>query len=177
MEKQVLDKSFVPYLSKSDISRAIEQMAEKINADYEGRKPLFIAILNGSFMFASDLFKKIEIPAEISFIKLASYKGTKSSGSVVTAIGLEADVFERDVIIIEDIVDTGKTLSGFLPQLMHQQPRSLKICALLHKKEATTFPIHIDYMGFEIPNLFVVGYGLDYNGYGRNIDQIMQIAE
>jgi hypoxanthine phosphoribosyltransferase len=96
---------------------------------------------------------------------------------VVTAIGLDADVFERDVIIVEDIVDTGKTLSEFLPQLMHQQPRSLKICALLHKKEATKFPIQIDYMGFEIPNLFVVGYGLDYNGYGRNIDQIMQIAE
>jgi hypoxanthine phosphoribosyltransferase len=177
MEKQVLDKSFVPYLSKSDISTAIEQMAEKINADYEGREPLFIAILNGSFMFASDLFKKIEIPAEISFIKLASYKGTKSSGSVVTAIGLEADIFERDVIIVEDIVDTGKTLSEFLPQLMHQQPHSLKICALLHKKEATQYPIQIDYMGFEIPNLFVVGYGLDYNGYGRNIDQIMQIKE
>ncbi len=177
MEKQVLDKLFVPYLSKADINTAIEKMAASINEDYDGKKPLFIAILNGSFMFASDLFKKIQIPAEISFIKLASYKGTKSSGSVVTAIGLEADVFERDVIIIEDIVDTGKTLSEFLPQLMHQQPRSLKICALLHKKEATQFPIQIDYRGFEIPNLFVVGYGLDYNGYGRNIDQIMQIAE
>ena len=177
MEKQVLDKSFVPYLSKADINASIEKMAATINADYDGKKPLFIAILNGSFMFASDLFKKIEIPAEISFIKLASYKGTKSSGSVITAIGLESDVFERDVIIVEDIVDTGKTLSEFLPQLMHQQPRSLKICALLHKKEATKFPIQIDYMGFEIPNLFVVGYGLDYNGYGRNIDQIMQIKE
>ena len=177
MEKQVLDKLFVPYLSKANINTAIEKMAASINEDYDGKKPLFIAILNGSFMFASDLFKKIQIPAEISFIKLASYKGTKSSGSVVTAIGLEADVFERDVIIIEDIVDTGKTLSEFLPQLMHQQPRSLKICALLHKKEATQFPIQIDYRGFEIPNLFVVGYGLDYNGYGRNIDQIMQIAE
>lgn len=177
MKKQVLDKSFVPFLSKEEITNAIERMAEKINADYDGKNPLFIAILNGSFMFASDLFKKIEIPAEISFIKLASYKGTKSSGSVITAIGLETDVFERDVIIVEDIVDTGKTLSAFLPQLMHQQPRSLKVCALLHKKEATKFPIEIDYMGFEIPDLFVVGYGLDYNGFGRNIDQIMQIAE
>ena len=124
MKKQVLDKLFVPYLSKADINTAIEKMAATINADYDGKKPLFIAILNGSFMFASDLFKKIEIPAEISFIKLASYKGTKSSGSVVTAIGLESDVFERDVIILEDIVDTGKTLSAFLPQLMHQQPRT-----------------------------------------------------
>ena len=177
MKKQVLDKSFVPFLSKKEIANAIDHMADKINADYDGKKPLFIAILNGSFMFASDLFKKIEIPAEISFIKLASYKGTKSSGSVITAIGLETDVFERDVIIVEDIVDTGKTLSEFLPQLMHQQPRSLKVCALLHKKEATKFPIEIDYMGFEIPDLFVVGYGLDYNGFGRNIDQIMQISE
>ncbi len=97
MEQQVLDKIFVPYLSKVDINTAIEKMAASINADYEGKDPLFIAILNGSFMFASDLFKKIDIPAEISFIKLASYKGTKSSGSVVTAIGLEADVFEREL--------------------------------------------------------------------------------
>lgn len=177
MKKQVLDKYFVPFLSNEEIVNIIEKMAEKINADYEGKKPLFIAILNGSFMFASDLFKKIEIPAEISFIKLASYKGTKSTGSVITAIGLETDIFERDVIIVEDIVDTGKTLSEFLPQLMHQQPRSLKVCALLHKKEATRFPIQIDYIGFEIPDLFVVGYGLDYNGFGRNIDQIMQISE
>lgn len=177
MKKQVLDKNFVPFLSNEEIVNIIEKMAEKINADYEGKKPLFIAILNGSFMFASDLFKKIEIPAEISFIKLASYKGTKSTGSVITAIGLETDIFERDVIIVEDIVDTGKTLSEFLPQLMHQQPRSLKVCALLHKKEATRFPIQIDYTGFEIPDLFVVGYGLDYNGFGRNIDQIMQISE
>lgn len=177
MKKQVLDKSFVPFLSKEEIDIAVQQIAEKINTDYEGKKPIFIAILNGSFMFASDLFKKIEIPAEISFIKLASYKGTQSTGSVVTAIGLETDVFERDVIIVEDIVDTGKTLSAFLPQLIHQQPRSLKVCALLHKKKATVFPISVDYAGFEIPNLFVVGYGLDYNGFGRNIDQIMQISE
>jgi len=135
MEKQVLDKSFVPYLSKAEIHSAIEQMAQKINADYEGKKPLFIAILNGSFMFASDLFKQIEIPAEISFIKLASYKGTKSSGSIVTAIGLESDVFERDVIIVEDIVDTGKTLSEFLPQLMHQQlPIIENLCFAAQKR-------------------------------------------
>lgn len=175
MKKQILDKTFVPYLSKIEIKNAVLRLATQINADYEGKKPLLIAILNGSFMFASDLFKKMTIPAEISFIKLASYKGTKSTGSVITAIGLEADVFERDVLIIEDIVDTGKTLSEFLPQLKHQQPKSLKICSLLHKKEATQYPLQIDYLGFEIPNLFVVGYGLDYNGQGRNIEEIMQI--
>ena len=175
MKQQVLDKTFVPYLSSSVIETAIKRMGAEISRDYAGKDPLFIAILNGSFMFASDLFKEISIPAEISFIKLASYKGTKSTGNVVTAIGLERDLYKREVIIIEDIVDTGKTLSAFLPQLLHQQPASLKICSLLHKKEATTHPITIDYLGFEIPNLFVVGYGLDYNGFGRNLNQIMQI--
>ncbi|MFN6374381.1 MAG: hypoxanthine phosphoribosyltransferase [Chitinophagia bacterium] len=175
MKQQVLDKVFVPYLDQQSIEIAVKRMAKEISDDYQDKKPLFIAILNGAFMFASDLFKEISIPAEISFIKLASYKGTKSTGNVITAIGLEADVYGRDVIIVEDIVDTGKTLSSYLPQLMHQQPASLKICSLLHKKEATTHPLKIDYLGFEIPNLFVVGYGLDYNGFGRNLNQIMQI--
>lgn len=175
MKQQVLDKTFVPYLDQQTIESAVKRMAKEISNDYQDKNPLFIAILNGAFMFASDLFKEISIPAEISFIKLASYKGTKSTGNVITAIGLEADVFGREVIIIEDIVDTGKTLSVYLPQLLHQQPASLKICSLLHKKEATTHPLKIDYLGFEIPNLFVVGYGLDYNGFGRNLNQIMQI--
>lgn len=177
MSKQILDKSFKPYLTSSEISIAIQNIANQINLDYQDKNPLFIAILNGSFIFASDLFKKIDIPAEISFIKLASYQGTKSTGNVITAIGLETDLFDRHVVVLEDIIDTGKTLSAFLPQLQHQQPKSLKVCTLLHKKEATKFPISIDYLGFEIPDLFVVGYGLDYNGYGRNLDQIMQIDE
>jgi hypoxanthine phosphoribosyltransferase len=177
MNKQILDKSFKPYLTSSEISIAIQKIANQINLDYQDKNPLFIAILNGSFIFASDLFKKIDIPAEISFIKLASYQGTKSTGNVITAIGLETDLFDRHVVVLEDIIDTGKTLSAFLPQLQHQQPKSLKVCTLLHKKEATKFPIDIDYLGFQIPDLFVVGYGLDYNGYGRNMDQIMQIDE
>ena len=177
MNKQILDKSFKPYLTQSVIGEAIERIANEINKDYSDKNPLFIAILNGSFIFASDLFKKIDIPAEISFIKLASYQGTKSTGNVITAIGLETDLYDRNVIVVEDIIDTGKTLSAFLPQLEHQQPKSLKVCTLLHKKEATQYPVTIDYLGFEIPNLFVVGYGLDYNGYGRNLDQIMQIDE
>jgi hypoxanthine phosphoribosyltransferase len=128
-------------------------------------------------MFASDLFKELAIDAEICFIKLASYKGTKSTGHVITAIGLDMDLFGRDVVIVEDIVDTGKTLSEFLPQLRHQQPASLKIVALLHKPEATVFPITIDYLGFSIPNKFVVGYGLDYDGLGRNIPEILKLIE
>ena len=177
MNKQILEKSFKPYLTSSEIGIAIQKIADQINLDYQDKNPLFIAILNGSFIFASDLFKKIDIPAEISFIKLASYQGTKSTGNVITAIGLETDLFDRHVVVLEDIIDTGKTLSAFLPQLQHQQPKSLKVCTLLHKKEATKYQITIDYLGFEIPDLFVVGYGLDYNGYGRNLDQIMQIDE
>lgn len=175
--EQVLDKQFKSYLEKETIQIEVERIASELNRDYADKNPLFIAILNGSFMFASDLFKLIQVPAEICFIKLASYKGTQSTGQVITAIGLDRDLFERDVVIIEDIVDTGKTLTAFLPQLEHQQPRSLKICSLLHKKAATTYPVQIDYLGFEIPDLFVVGYGLDYNGFGRNLNKIMQLAE
>lgn len=173
----VHDKLFEPYLSEKSIAEKVKSIANQLNADYDGKKPLFIAILNGSFIFAADLFKSISIEAEICFIKLASYKGTKSSGQVITAIGLDIDLFNRHVVIIEDIVDTGKTLNEFLPQLRHQQPASLKIAALLHKPEATVFPVAVDYMGFSIPNEFVVGYGLDYNGLGRNIGAIYKLAE
>ncbi|MFL5744705.1 MAG: hypoxanthine phosphoribosyltransferase [Niastella sp.] len=174
---RVHDKQFEPYISASTIAGRIKEIAGELNKDYSDRKPLFIAILNGSFMFAADLYKELHIDAEVCFIKLASYKGTKSTGHVITAIGLDMDLFGRDVVIVEDIVDTGKTLSEFLPQLHHQQPASLKIVALLHKPEATVFPITIDYLGFSIPNKFVVGYGLDYDGLGRNIPEIYKLIE
>ena len=174
---RVHDKAFEPYLSADAIDEKIRIIASKIDEDYDGKKPLFVAILNGAFMFASDLFKKISIESEISFIKLASYKGTKSSGQVITAIGLDTDLHGRHVIIVEDIVDTGKTLSEFLPQLEHQQPASLKIAALLHKPEATVYPISVDYLGFSVPNKFLLGYGLDYDGLGRNIPSIYQLVE
>lgn len=174
---RVHDKQFEPYLTANEIKSRIKVLAQQLDKDYAGKKPLFIAILNGSFIFAADLFKELSIEAEICFIKLASYKGTKSSGQVITAIGLDTDLFGRDVVIVEDIVDTGKTLSEFLPQLHHQQPASMKIVALLHKPEATVFPIPIDYLGFSIPNKFVVGYGLDYDGLGRNIPEIYKLLE
>lgn len=174
---RVHDKEFGPYLEKEIIDEKIQGIADAMNRDYAGQRPLFIAILNGAFMFASDLFKKITIEAEISFIKLASYKGTKSSGHVITAIGLDADLHGRHVVIVEDIVDTGKTLSEFLPQLEHQQPASLKIAALLQKPEATVYPITVDYLGFSVPNKFLLGYGLDYDGLGRNIPSIYQLVE
>src|SRR3954467_13478619 len=166
---KVHDKLFDPYLTQEEIQTRVSFIAEQLNSDYRDRKPLFIAILNGSFMFAADLFKYLTIDAEICFIKLASYRGMKSSGNVITAIGLDQDLFDRDVVILEDIVDTGKTLNEFLPILDHQQPRSLKIAALLHKPEATQFPLLINYLGFSIPNKFVVGYALKYDGLGRNL--------
>ena len=152
---KVHDKSFETYLSDKTIQQRVNEMAAAINKDYAGKKPLFIAILNGSFMFAADLFKQLSIEAELCFIKLASYKGMKSSGKVITSIGLEEDLFGKDVIIVEDIVDTGKTL---------------------HKSEATEYPLVLDYVGFIIPNKFVVGYGLDYDGLGRNLREIYQLV-
>jgi hypoxanthine phosphoribosyltransferase len=172
----VHDKSFETYLSDETIQQRVKEMAAAINKDYSGKKPLFIAILNGSFMFAADLFKQLNIEAELCFIKLASYKGMKSTGKVITSIGLEEDLYGKDVIIVEDIVDTGKTLHRFLPKLVHQQPKTLKIATLLHKSEATEYPLVLDYVGFTIPNKFVVGYGLDYDGLGRNLKEIYQLV-
>jgi hypoxanthine phosphoribosyltransferase len=172
---KVHDKSFETYLSEETILKKVKEIAGAISEDYAGRRPLFIAILNGSFMFASDLFKQLSIEAELCFIKLASYKGMKSSGNVVTSIGLEDDLFGKEVIIVEDIVDTGKTLHNFLPKLHHQQPKSLRIATLLHKSEATAYPLELNYIGFDIPNKFVVGYGLDYDGLGRNLKEIYQL--
>ncbi|MFI5129600.1 MAG: hypoxanthine phosphoribosyltransferase [Chitinophagales bacterium] len=173
---KVHDKSFETYLSEETILRRVKELSAAISKDYAGRRPLFIAILNGSFMFAADLFKQLTIEAELCFIKLASYRGMKSSGNVVTSIGLEDDLFGKEVIIIEDIVDTGKTLHNFLPKLQHQQPKTLRIATLLHKSEATEYPLDLHYIGFDIPNKFVVGYGLDYDGLGRNLKEIYQLV-
>ena len=174
---KVHDKTFVPYLPETLIHEKVKELAAELDRDYAGKRPLFIAILNGSFMFTADLFKELTIEAEICFIKLASYKGTKSTGQVVTAIGLDTDINNRHIIILEDIIDTGKTMNEFLPQLRNQQPASLKVAVLLHKPDATVFPVDIDYCCFSIPNKFVLGYGLDYDGLGRNIRELYQLSE
>lgn len=171
----VNNKRFIPYLSESQIIEAIEKMAKQINQDFHGKKPLFIAVLNGSFIFAAELFKRITLETEICFIKLASYKGTQSTGHVITSIGLDVNIKDRDVIVLEDIIDTGNTLHAFLPQLTIQQPNSLKIAVLLHKPEAQKKPLNIDYCCFKIPDKFVLGYGLDYDGLARNLPGIYQL--
>jgi hypoxanthine phosphoribosyltransferase len=172
---QVLDKTFEPYLKEAEIQEKITKLAEQLNQDYAGKRPLFLSVLNGSFLFTADLFKQITIEAEVSFIKLASYKGTSSTGNVITAIGLDINVKDRHIIILEDIIDTGKTLHHYLPQLESMQPASVKIAVLLNKKEALIYPVQIDYACFDIPNKFVVGYGLDYDGLGRNSRDIYQL--
>ena len=172
---QVLDKTFEPYLKEAAIQEKITELAVQLNQDYAGKRPLFLSVLNGAFLFTADLFKQIKIEAEVSFIKLASYKGTSSTGNVITAIGLDINVKDRHIIILEDIIDTGKTLHHYLPQLANMQPASVKIAVLLNKKEALIYPVQIHYACFDIPNKFVVGYGLDYDGLGRNSRDIYQL--
>ncbi|MCW3122715.1 MAG: hpt [Flavipsychrobacter sp.] len=169
---QVLDKTFVPFISKEEICQRVAAIAAQINIDYAGKRPLMLGILNGSFIFAADLFRGLTIDAEISFIKLASYKGTSSTGHVVTAIGMEEDLHGRHIIIVEDIIDTGKTIHSFLPELKHRQPASIRIATFLAKPEALQHDVKADYTAFEIENKFVVGYGLDYDGFGRNLPDL-----
>lgn len=174
---QVRDKVFEPYISAEQIAERVASLGTLISADYKGEVPLFISVLNGSFIFASDLVRTLTIDAEITFIKLASYKGTSSTGNVITAIGLEERLQGRHVILLEDIVDTGKTLHSFIPEIVQRQPASLKIACLLSKPTALQYDIKVDYTGFEIPDNFVVGYGLDYDGQGRNLPAIYTLVQ
>lgn len=174
---KIHDKLFQPFIEAMDIYGRVLEMSAELSADYQGKDPLFIAILNGSFMFAADLFRHISIPAEISFIKLASYKGTTSTGNTITAIGMDENLAGRHVVILEDIVDTGRTLNSFLPEIWQRQPASVKIASLLLKPTALVFEeIRPNYIGFEIPDNFVVGYGLDYDGQGRNLARLYTLA-
>lgn len=174
---QVKDKYFKPYIKYSDIQEQILRMAGEINRDYQDKNPLFLAILNGSFIFAADLFKELRVDCGISFVKIASYKGTTSTGNILSLIGLEENIQDRHLVILEDIVDTGKTLSELLPGLERQQPASIKIASLLVKPKAIKYDVKVDYSGFDIPNNFIVGYGLDYDGFGRNLKDIYQITD
>jgi hypoxanthine phosphoribosyltransferase len=170
------EKRFSIFIEEQKILDAVKTVAEKINRDYEDKKPLLIPVLNGSFLFAADLAKNLTIECEFSFIKASSYAGTQSGGTVTEKIGLSENISGRHIIIIEDIIDSGNTLSHLLPELEIQMPASLKICTLLFKPKAMKADWHIDYVGLEIPNDFIVGYGLDYNGLGRNLRDIYKIT-
>jgi hypoxanthine phosphoribosyltransferase len=166
------DKTFVPYISSDKILENVHLLAKKINTDLVNDMPLFLVVLNGSFMFASDLLKEVTIPCEISFIKLASYHGTSSTGTVTEMIGLTEEIKGRTVVIIEDIVDTGITLDKLVTLLTKKEVKQIKVATFLLKPEAYTKNITLDYVGMEIPNDFVIGYGLDYDGLGRNMKAI-----
>lgn len=170
------DKQFKPYISSDKIEAAVKKVAAQINSELKNEMPLFIAVLNGSFMFAADLMKEISLPCEISFVKLASYHGTESTGTVSELIGLNQDIAGRSVVIIEDIVDTGNTIVKLTELLKSKNVKSFKIATAFFKPSVYKKEIKIDYVGMEIPNDFVVGYGLDYDGLGRNFKDLLVIA-
>ncbi len=172
---KILDKEFVPSLTEGEILFNIEKMAQAITHDLENEDPLFLGILNGSFLFAAELFKRLSFPCQISFLKLASYQGSSTTGKVKRLIGLNEDLKDRTVVILEDIVDTGITMEHIKKQLIGYEPKQIKIATLLFKPQAFVKDYPIDYIGFHIPNEFIVGFGLDYNGYGRNLKSIYKI--
>ncbi|MCD4679112.1 MAG: hypoxanthine phosphoribosyltransferase [Bacteroidales bacterium] len=174
---KVRDKEFSLFISFEEIDTAITKVANEINNDLKGQTPLFLVILNGAFMFAADLFKKIDLDCEISFVKLASYTGTQTSSIVKELLGLSEDIKGRTIIIVEDIVDTGITMESMIKQLKEKEVKEIRIATLLFKPDAFIKKYNIDYVGMKIPNDFIVGYGLDYNGHGRNLKDIYKIIE
>ena len=176
-EITVLDREFSVYITEDEIQSRITALAEKINEDLNGQDVLFFGVLNGVFLFAADIFRQINLECQVSFIKLASYDGTSSTGKIKELIGWNEDITGKTVIVLEDIVDTGATLERVIGELKLRKAADIKICTLLFKPEAYTRDIPIDYIGFEIPNNFVVGYGLDYDGYGRNLRAIYKLTK
>jgi hypoxanthine phosphoribosyltransferase len=174
-EIQVLDKKFREIISEEAVSKRVGEIAGQINNDLAGRDVLFLGILNGAFMFAADLFRRMTLEASISFVKLASYEGSKRSGTIKELIGWNEDIRNKTVVVIEDIVDTGHTLERIIDELRIRKAKEVKITTFLFKPDAYKKEIRLDYVGFRIPNDFVVGYGLDYDGYGRNYPSIYSL--
>lgn len=171
---KIKDLEFKQFINKSSIQQKVREIAAELNKDYADKTPVFLPILNGSFMFAGDLMKNIEIPCRVSFVKISSYVGTVSSGQMKTLIGLEESLFNQHIVIIEDIIDTGLTLKKLIDELLGLGAKSIEVVALLRKQAARDKNIYVKYIGFEINDEFVLGYGLDYDGLGRNLSNIFQ---
>ncbi len=172
---KVKDKEFAVSITAETLQREVKRVASEINRDYAGREPVFLAVLNGAFIFAADLLREVTLPCEISFVKLASYQGVNSTGHIREVIGLSTDITDRPVIIVEDIVDTGLTMAYMIDTLKAQKPASIDICALLVKPEKLQVNLDVRYCALQIPNDFIVGYGLDYDGFGRNTKDIYTV--
>lgn len=173
----ILDKKFETSYTEDEILKHVKDVADRINIDMEGKNPLLLAVLNGSFMFAADLMRMITIPCEISFVKLASYQGTTSTGEIKEVIGINEDLTGRTVIIVEDIVESGLTMKRMIDTLGTRNPESIHICTLLLKPEKLKIDLDVEYVAMEIPNDFIVGYGLDYDQQGRNLRDIYTLVE
>ena len=174
---QLLDKKFALSIPSETIQKEVKRVAEQINKDLEGKNPIFVCVLNGAFMFASDLLKSITIPCEVSFVKLSSYSGIMSTGTVKEVIGLNEDIQERTIVVVEDIIDTGLTIEKIIDSLQRFRPTEIRVASFLLKTEALQVSVPQDYIAIKIPNEFIVGYGLDYNGYGRNLTDIYTVAD
>lgn len=174
---QIKDKQFKTFISEASILKEVTRVSGEINADLAGDNPLFISVLNGSFMFTADLMKRLTIPCEISFVKLASYEGTSSTGKVKELVGLNENITGRTVVIVEDIVDTGLTMQRLIETLRAQHPKEIRIATLLLKPDKLKVDLDIRYVAMRIPNDFIVGYGLDYEGLGRNYRDIYSVVE
>lgn len=174
---RVKDKTFAVSIPREQIEKEVKRVAAEISRDYEGREPVFLAVLNGSFIFAADLMREVDLPCEISFVRLASYQGVTTTGEIREIMGLSIDITGRPVIIVEDIVDTGLTMAHMLETLQKHNPASVDICTMLLKPGKLQVNLDIRYCAMQIPNDFIVGYGLDYDGYGRNTKDIYTLVQ
>ena len=174
---KLIDKVFETSITEAEIQERVKAVADRINKDMADKNPILLAVLNGSFMFAADLMRMLTIPCEISFVKLASYQGTTSTGTIKEVIGINEDLSGRTVIIIEDIVESGLTIKRMIETIGTRAPKSIHICTLLFKPDRLTVPLDVEYAAIEIPNDFIVGYGLDYNQQGRNLRDIYTLVE
>ena len=174
---KIKDKSFRVSIPEAEIKQRVKALAEQMSKDLEGKNPIFLAVLNGAFIFAADLMREMTIPCEISFVKLASYQGTTSTGKVKEVFGINEDLSGRTVVIVEDIVESGQTMKQMIESLGTRNPASVQICTLFFKPEKLKEELTLDYVAFRIPDDFILGYGLDYDGLGRELKDVYTIVE